>query len=123
MSADFRTEHFKGWQHDGYVHVARVDGDRQEYPLGDLTAEEVDELASMFTDAEPELASAGGHVHDWKVHGKQTDTSVNPTGGHSVGNQTTVALMRCAVCGDIKTETLRGQWDMRYLTGEWTEER
>ena len=45
MSADFRTEHFKGWQHDGYVHVVRVDGDGQEYPLGDLTAAEVGELA------------------------------------------------------------------------------
>ena len=49
MSADFRTEHFKGWQHDGYVHVARVDGDRQEYPLDDLTAGEVAELASMIS--------------------------------------------------------------------------
>jgi hypothetical protein len=52
MSADFRTEHFKGWQHDGYVHVARVDGDGQEYPLGDLTAGEVAELASMFEPAD-----------------------------------------------------------------------
>ena len=53
MSADFRTEHFKGWQHDGYVHVARVDSDRQEYPLGDLTAGEVAELAGMFPGTGP----------------------------------------------------------------------
>ena len=68
-------------------------------------------------------AEAVGHVHDWKVHGKQGDISVNPTGGPSFGLQTTVALMRCAACGDLKTEILRGQWDVRYLTGEWTEGR
>jgi hypothetical protein len=48
MSADFHTKHFKGWQRDGYVHVVRVDSDGQEYALGDLTAGEVAELASMF---------------------------------------------------------------------------
>jgi len=53
VSADFRTEHFKGWQHDGYVHVARVDAGGQEYPLGDLTAGEVAELASMFPASDP----------------------------------------------------------------------
>jgi len=51
MSADFRTEHFKGWQHDGYVHVVTVDADGHEYQPANFTAAEVAELASMF----PEL--------------------------------------------------------------------
>lgn len=68
MSADFRTEHFKGWQHDGYVHVVNVSEDGTEWGPMNLTAGEVAELASMFEpyDDEDELSAAGNY---FAVHG------------------------------------------------------
>ena len=60
-------------------------------------------------------AEAVGHVHDWKVHGKQGDISVNPTGGPSFDLQTTVALMRCTECGEPDTRMLPGEWTLHEL--------
>lgn len=47
MSADYRTEHFKGFQNNGYIHIVRAERNG-EYPLGNLTFEELQELNDIF---------------------------------------------------------------------------
>ena len=57
MSADFRTEHFKGYEHKGSVHVVVVPppDDRwgTEWALGDFSLAEITELAEMAGQAWP----------------------------------------------------------------------
>ena len=54
-------------------------------------------------------------VHRWKVHGNQENISFNPTGGASFGYRSTIVLMRCAACGDVKTVNLAGLWTLEEL--------
>jgi hypothetical protein len=51
MSADYGTKHFKGFQHDGYIHVVRKE-EFGDYPLGNLTKEDMSELNEIFNQAE-----------------------------------------------------------------------
>lgn len=64
MSADFETEHFKGYLHtvpgsrsgqEPYIHVTQA-GDGGYYPAGSFTLAEITELAAMAGQAWPEGA-------------------------------------------------------------------
>jgi hypothetical protein len=57
MSADYRTEHFKGYRHDGYIHVERVTRDG-EYCVGDFSEEELTEILGMFSTEDGEERTA-----------------------------------------------------------------
>lgn len=60
------------------------------------------------------------HVHDWKVRNSANGISFNPHGGPSVSAAQTVALLRCAGCGDVASRILAGRWTLEDLqaTGE-----
>jgi hypothetical protein len=57
-------------------------------------------------DTEP--AGPAAHVHDWRV--LESKEVSNPSSGPSAFGWQTVALLRCAGCGDIASRVLAGRW-------------
>jgi hypothetical protein len=49
------------------------------------------------------------HAHDWKV--LKSEEVSNPSSGPSAFGWQTVALLRCAGCGDVASRILAGRWD------------
>ncbi len=48
------------------------------------------------------------HVPDWKV--LKSEEVANPSYGPSAYGWQTVALLRCAACGDVAGRVLAGRW-------------
>jgi hypothetical protein len=60
-------------------------------------------MMAETTDGGPEA-----HVHDWKV--LKSEEVANPSSGPSAFGWQTVALLRCAACGDVDSRILAGRW-------------
>ena len=52
-----------------------------------------------------------GHEHDWMVRLCQPQKAAIPL---------TYVLLRCAVCGDVRSRILAGSWDQADLAGHFT---
>ena len=67
-----------------------------------------DAEAAEVLRASGEQEQPAAHVHDWQV--LKSEEVCNPTTGPSAFGWQTVALLRCAECGDVTSRVLAGRW-------------